>query len=86
MLVWRPGGTLATGVVTTWAEVASAIASSSAARLVDEARFDETTSEHVAGEPCRVHVVEELRTVHRFGLWRAVSTRANRVPQGGKMR
>ena len=64
----------------------SAIASSSAARLVDEARFDETTSEHVAGEPCRVHVVEELRTVHRFGLWRAVSTRANRVPQGGKMR
>ena len=28
VLVWRPGGTLETGVVTTWAEVASAIASS----------------------------------------------------------
>ena len=28
VLVWRPGGTLASGVVTTWAEVASAIASS----------------------------------------------------------
>ena len=28
VLVWRPGGTFETGVVTTWAEVASAIASS----------------------------------------------------------